>query len=314
MEWNFSVGPGESANERLIRQLQRPAGPVDVVIDTDTAAEIDDQFALAFLINSGDKLRLKGIHAAPFSTKEIPSPVDGMEKSYGEILNILHLMDRDDLQTLVRKGSGRYLPSETEYVDSQAARALAELAMQYTPEKPLYVICIADITNVASAILLNPEIADRIVIIWLGGNSLWWPDNDEFNISQDIAAGRVIFGCGAALVQLPCMGVVSSFTTSGPELKHWLGGKNKLCDYLIDLVFTTVARDSAIPAWTRVLWDVCAVGWLLDGGFMKDRLEHSPIPEYSRRYSIDQSRHLFRYVYHINRDLLMNTLFEKITR
>ena len=91
------------------------------------------------------------------------------------------------------------------------AAHLAALALGYTPEKPLYVIAIGAITNVASALLMKPEIKDRIVLIWLGGNAHEWPDNKEFNLFQDVAAARVVFGCGAALVQLPCMGVVSSF-------------------------------------------------------------------------------------------------------
>jgi len=313
-ERKFSISPGESINEGLIRRLQKPAGKVDVVIDTDTYAEIDDQFALAFLIKSDEKLCLKRIYAAPFYSKNSSGPADGMEKSYNEIMNILSLMKRDDLKPLVRRGSDRFLPSETEAVDSEAAGDLAELAMRYTPEKPLYVVSIAAITNIASAILKNPAIIDRIVIIWLGGNALHWPDNIEFNISHDIAAGRIVFGCGAALVQLPCIGVVSAFTTSRPELEYWLRGKNDLCNYLVEHIVRMATHDSRVPMWTRPIWDVTAVGWLLDGDFMLDRLEHSPIPEYDSHYSFDPRRHLYRYVYYINRDLLFEALFTKLAK
>ena len=78
-------------------------------------------------------------------------------------------------------------------------------------------ISIGAITNIASAILLNPEITGRIVVVWLGGHALGWPDTEEFNMVQDIAAARIVFGCGVPLVQLPCMGVVSEFATTGPE-------------------------------------------------------------------------------------------------
>jgi hypothetical protein len=305
-------GPGEAANEDLIRRLKKPLGMVDVIIDTDTYNEIDDQFALAFLIKSPEKLVLKGIYAAPFYNQNSSSPADGMEKSYNEIFNVLTLMKRDDLKPLVKRGSVKYLPSETEPVDSEAARDLAELAMKYSADKPLYVIAIGAITNIASAILMKPEIIDRIVIIWLGGNALHWINNVEFNLSQDVAAARVVFGCGAALVQLPCMGVVSAFTASGPELEHWLRGKNELCDYLVDYTTKSALKDGGLPNWTRAIWDVTAVGWLLDGDFMLDRLEPSPIPQYDHHWSIDPRRHLFRYVYHINRDKLFKALFEKL--
>jgi len=311
-EWAPSIGAGESKNEGLIKRLEKPRGKIDVVIDTDTYNEIDDQFALAFLIKSDEKLCLKGIYAAPFYNQNSSSPTDGMEKSYNEIFKILTLMKRDDLKPLVKRGSTCYLQNETVYADSDAARSLAQLAMKYSPEKPLYVIGIGAITNIASAILIQPEIIDRIVIVWLGGNALHWTDNIEFNMSQDVAAARIIFGCGAALVQLPCMGVVSAFTTSGPELEHHLRGRNELCDYLVDVTTKAALHDSGIATWTRAIWDVTAVGWLLDGDFMRDRIEHSPIPEYNHYYSFDPRRHLYRYVYFINRDSLFKELFDKL--
>jgi inosine-uridine nucleoside N-ribohydrolase len=302
----------EQDNFGLLKRLQKPSGPVDVVIDTDTYNEIDDQFALAFLIKLEDRLHLKGIYAAPFYNQNSSSPGDGMERSYNEIFNVLSLMKRDDLKSLVLKGSLNYLPSETEPVDSPAAKALAELAMTYSEDRPLYVIAIGAITNVASALLLKPEIRDRVVIVWLGGHAHHWPDNKEFNLYQDVASARVVFGCGAAVVQLPCMGVVSAFATSGPELEYWLRGKNKLCDYLVDVTTKAAIHDSGISTWTRPIWDVTTVGWFLEGNYMLDRLEHSPIPEYDYHYSFDNRRHFIRYVYHIDRDRLFEALFKKL--
>jgi hypothetical protein len=273
---------------------------------------VDDQFALAFLVKSGEKLKLKRIYAAPFFNRRSSDPADGMEKSYTEIMNILDLMKREDLKGLVRKGSRAYLSAETEPVDSPAARDLAELAMGYSEDRPLYVIAIGAITNVASAILMRPDIINRIVVVWLAGHALHWPDTREFNLYQDVAAARVVFGCGAALVQLPCMGVVSEFRTGGPELEHWLRGKNELCDYLVDVTAREALADQKLPAWTRVIWDVTAVAWLLDGDFMLDRLEPAPIPQYDNHYSFDKNRHFIRYVYHINRDKLFFALFSKL--
>jgi pyrimidine-specific ribonucleoside hydrolase len=296
----------------LLNRLRKPTGSVDVVIDTDTYNEIDDQFALAFLIKSKEKLNLVSIYAAPFFNQNSSSPADGMEKSYNEILKILTLMKRDDLKPLVKRGSEKYLPSEKDPVDSEAARDLAEKAMRYGPEKPLYVVSIGVISNLASAILMKPEIIDRIVVVWLGGHAHHWPNTYEFNMMQDVAAARVIFGCGAALVQLPCMGVVSAFATSGPELELWLRGKNALCDYLVDCTTKSAIKDGGLPNWTRVIWDVTTIGWLLDGDFMEDYLCPSPIPQYDNLYSFDPNRHFIRYVYHIHRDKLFEALFRKL--
>ena len=300
-------------NERIIRKLQKPVGRVDVVIDTDTFNEIDDQYALSYLIKLEDKLNLKAIYAAPFFNEKSSGPEDGMEKSYDEIMRILELMGKESYKEITYKGSRSYLPNETEPVVSPAASDLVKLAMERSEDNPLYVIAIGAITNVASALLLEPRIKDKIVLIWLGGNAHEWPDNREFNLLQDVAAARVVFGCGVPLVQLPCGGVVSSFRTTGPELEYWLRGKNKLCDYLIDTTIAEAEKMEESNCWSRVIWDVTAVAWLLEGGFMADRLEHSPIPEYDHRYAFDKTRHFIKYVYFINRDKLFEHLFQTLS-
>lgn len=301
-------------NAWLVRQLERPKGRVDVVVDTDTYNEIDDQYALAYLIKSEDKLNLQAIYAAPFSNKKCALPGDGMEKSYEEIMRILTLMEREDLKGIVKRGSREYLADDSTSVPSEAADDLVRRAMEHSPENPLYVIAIAVITNVVSAILMKPEIKERIVVIWLGGQAHWWPENREFNLIQDITAARVLFGCGVPLVQLPCMGVVSQFRVSGPELEHHLLGKNKLCDYLVDVTVKEALEDKGNVTWSRIIWDVTAVAWLLDERFEKDCLVHSPVPEYDDQYALNSTNHLIKYVYHIERDQLLADLFEKLTK
>ena len=65
--------------------------------------------------------------------------------------------------------------------------------------------------------------------------------------------------------------------------------------------------------WSRIIWDVTAVAWLLDEGFERDCLVHSPVPEYDDRYAFDTTNHLIKYVYDINRDYLLADLFRKLT-
>ena len=216
----------------------------------------------------------------------------------------------------MHRGSPVYLPDEKTPVDSPAARDLVERAKAYSPEKPLYVVAIGAITNVASALLMEPAIADNIVVVWLGGHALEWPENAEFNIKQDVAAARVVFGSGAPLVMLPCRGVVSSFTTTGPELDYWLRGKNDLSNYLVQHTVDEVNTYAKGRVWSRVIWDVTTIGWLLndDNRFMDDKLIPTPIPEYDHHWAIDPTRPLCKYVYHIKRDPLMADLFAHVTK
>lgn len=297
-----------------IKNLETPKGKVDVVLDTDTYNEVDDQFALAYLLSYRDRLNVEAITAAPFFNSLSSSPADGMEKSYNEIVKILELADRPDLKSCVFHGSDRYLSNEKEPVVSDAANEIVKLAMKHTTDQPLYVVGIGAITNVASAILMNPEICERIVIVWLGGNAIHCDHTEEFNMYQDIAAARVIFGCGAPLVQLPCKGVVDIFTTSEFELRHWLMGKNKLATYLAGNAISLAESYAKGKPWTRVIWDVTAVAWLLNDGdrFMQSRLIPSPIPEYDRHYSFDARRHFIKYVHLIYRDALFEDLFRKL--
>ena len=67
--------------EQLLKNLEVPAGKVDVVLDTDTYNEIDDQFAAAYLLSYGEKLNVKGICAAPFFNDRSSSPADGRKSS-----------------------------------------------------------------------------------------------------------------------------------------------------------------------------------------------------------------------------------------
>lgn len=298
----------------LIKKLESPKGKIDVVLDTDTYNEIDDQFALSYTIKSDDKLNVKAIYAAPFFNEKSTGPLDGMEKSYHEILKVLDLLDKADLKQAVFKGADAYMSSEEVPVLSEAAKDLSERAMTYSPDKPLYVVAIGAITNVASALIMKPEIRERIVVVWLGGHAHHWPENTEFNLYQDVAAARVIFGCGVPLVQLPCMGVVSAFTVSKAELETHLSGKNKLCDYLVQNTIEEVKGYCDSPVWSRVIWDVTAVAWLIDEEFMHTSIVHSPIPEYDGRYAFDTRRHFMKYVYYIDRDKLLRDLFEKLER
>lgn len=55
-----------SEMEQSIARLKRPQGRIDVVLDTDTFNEVDDQFALAYLLQSEDSSEPEGIYAAPF--------------------------------------------------------------------------------------------------------------------------------------------------------------------------------------------------------------------------------------------------------
>ncbi len=301
--------------DQLLRKMLEFPGtqPVDVVIDTDTFNEVDDQFALAYLLRNARRLRLQAIYAAPFFNEKAASPREGMEKSYQEILKVLELAGEPEYRRLVYKGADRFLPGASEPVVSDASQDLVRRAMAHSPERPLYVIGIAAATNLASALLQRPEIRDRMVVVWLGGSAYHRMEQEEFNLIEDLLAAQVLFGSGVPLVQLPCWGVVEHFTISRSELERHLLPANPLCRYLASNVIQEVQSYSRDLCWTKTIWDVTAVAWLLNEGgrFMEDRLVPAPIP-LRAGYEFPETSHPMRYVSHIQRDALVSSLFQTL--
>ena len=299
--------------EKRRENLAVPVGKVDVVLDTDAFNEIDDQYAIVYLLRSAEKLSTKAIYAAPFFKEKVASPKEGMEKSYEEILRVLALLDE---KREVFYGSEAFLPDEKTPVESPAARDLVDRAKKYSPDRPLYVIAIGAITNIASAILMDREAMENTVILWLGGNAQHYHDNFEFNMRQDVAAARVVFSSGIPLIQLPCRGVVSEFILTLPEIEAYLDGKTKISSYLAQITKKEMARRKAEKIWSKPIWDVTAVAYLLNENdrFMYSRQIAAPQPGYDLQYEPMRECISMQYVYHIKRDDLMRDLIAKLNR
>jgi purine nucleosidase len=296
--------------ERLQR-LAPPSGPISMVLDTDTYNEVDDQFAVVYSLLSPEKLAVEALYAAPFHNSRSSGPEDGMEKSYQEILQLLQRIDVPP-GGLVYRGSTRYLESWNTPCESDAAADLIAKAMaRAEQDPPLYVAAIGAITNVASAILIEPEIIKRIVVVWLGGHAHHWPDTKEFNLWQDPAAARVIFDSGVPVVQIPVMGVCSHLHTTIAELDRYVAGRGAIGNYLAE---TVRGYHEDHFGWSKVIWDISAIAYLLDERWTPTHLMHSPVLTDQGTWSFDNRRHLIRYAYHVNRDAIFRDVFAKLDR
>ena len=60
-------------NEQRLKNLQLPGQPVDVILDTDAYNEVDDQYAISYLLANTEKLRLQAFYAAPFYKPHLES-------------------------------------------------------------------------------------------------------------------------------------------------------------------------------------------------------------------------------------------------
>jgi inosine-uridine nucleoside N-ribohydrolase len=281
-----------------------------MVLDTDTYNEIDDQFAVVYALASPERLQVEAIYAAPFHNAMSDGPEDGMEKSYKEIEKILELLDLSPTG-FAFKGSDRFLPDALTPVASEAVSDLIKRALASTAADPLYVVAIGAITNVASALLLEPRIREKIVVVWLGGHSLYWPNCHEFNLRQDVHAARIVFDCGVPLVWIPCHGAASHLLTTLAETERFLRHQGPVGDYLFR-TFEQCRQDHY--AYSRVIWDLSAVAWLVEPNWVPSSLVHSPIITSSDmcRWSFDSSRPFIRCATGVNRDRIFGDLFRKV--
>ena len=303
---------------RRLARLDPPAQRPRAVLDTDTYNEIDDQFAIVQALLSPEALDVEAIYAAPFHNEKSSGPGDGMEKSYDEILRLLERLDRTP-DGFVYRGSTAWLADAETAQPSDAASDLVARGMSGdVDDAPLYVVAIGAITNVTSALLMEPELVKRIVVVWLGGHALYWPHAREFNLKQDVLAAQILFDCGVPLIHVPCMGVVSHLTTTVPEVERYVDGRGAIGTYLAD-IFRGHEDDSTVDdstgekmAWAKQIWDMAAVAWLLNPAWLPTDLVPSPILTDNMTWSVDRSRHLIRSARWVNRNAIFRNFFEKL--
>jgi inosine-uridine nucleoside N-ribohydrolase len=268
---------------------------------------VDDQFAVAHALLSPEQMSVEALYAAPFHNGRSDGPADGMEKSYDEILRLL-----DRLQVandgLVFRGSTGYLEAADKPQESDAVRDLIDKALA-SGDEPLYVVAIGAITNVASAILLAPEIIRKIVVVWLGGHEHHCPSAREFNLQQDLYASQVIFNCGVPFVQIPCRNVASHLLTTLPELEAYVAGKSAVGDFLTE---TVRGYHKDHYAWAKEIWDISATAYIINSDWVSTRLVHSPILTDQYTYSHDPGRHFMRTAVRLNRNAIFADLFRKL--
>ncbi len=291
-----------------LKRLQPPRDKVRMVLDTDTYNEIDDQFALVYALLSPQQLSVEAIYAAPFHNSRSESPGDGMQKSYDEILRLLGFLGIA-ADGFAYRGAESYLGAGRAPVESVAVRDLIDKALASPDDDPLYVVAIGAITNVASALLLAPEIISKIVVVWLGGHALHWGHTREFNLAQDVPAAQVVLDSGVPLVIVPCLGVSSHLLTTLPELRASIGGTSAAGDYLCQIF--AEYRPEGFAA-SSVIWDISTIAWLINAEWVPSELTHSPVLTDQATWSVDRSRHLVRVASFIHRDPVFRDMFGKI--
>ena len=296
-----------AAAARLLTRLEPPARRARVVVDTDTYNEIDDQFAVTYARLSPERLSTEAFYAAPFHNDRSAGPEDGMLRSHEELRRVLERVGGYDGPVL--HGSRRWLPDAGTPVESEAAHDLVQRAHSGTD--PLYVVSIGAATNVASALLIDPSIRERVVVVWLGGQPSTWHTAEEFNLAGDAHAARVLFDSGVALVHVPCVNVAEHLRTSQAEIDRFVRGQGPIGDYLSSIYDAYLDEHFAR---TRPIWDLAPLAWLVDPRWVPTVVRPSPILTAGLTWSIDPRRHPIREAIGVDRDAVFADLFGRLAQ
>ena len=175
--------------ERTVPEIPPPEESIRVVIDTDARNEIDDQWAIALAILSSERFTIEGFVGSNYDN-DPGAGKESVEKSVREIETVLEKAGFAG-QWPIKRGSHpmQYSnePSESEGVDFIIERALSG-----SEEDPLWVIGLGAGTDMASAMLKEEAIVDRVVAFWHLRTE--WPDRcTNFNVYNDVHAGRLLF-------------------------------------------------------------------------------------------------------------------------
>jgi purine nucleosidase len=178
------------ASDRKVPVIPPKDQRIRCIIDTDAKNEIDDVWAIGLALCCQDRFQIEGFVAANYDNTVEDAGPNSLE---GSVAVLQTLLDKAGLEgeIPIYRGSHplryQFEPSESEGVDFIIERAMAS-----SPDDPLWVIGLGAATNIASAYLKRPEIADRIVVFWHFRTR--WPDKCwNFNVIGDIRAARIVF-------------------------------------------------------------------------------------------------------------------------
>ena len=161
----------------------------------------------------------------------------------------------------VEDGATHAMPDESTPVDSPGARLIIDEAMK-EDDRPLHIAFYGPVTDISSALLLEPEIENRgIRVVWIGGGE--WPSGGrEYNLSNDIHAANVLMKSNLEVWQVPR----STYRTMGvtyAELIEKVYPQGEIGKYLVEQLLEFNAKTNPHMEY-RSLGDSPCIGIIMD--------------------------------------------------
>lgn len=230
-----------------------------VIIDNDFAGDPDGIYALAQLLQS-PSVEVRGIigshlhQGENWTAKGKPAAATAV----ANVNSFLQMVKQAGRYT-VCQGSELPLADTLTPIRNAATELIIREAMAASVSEPLYVLCGGGLTEIASAWMLSPEIAERIVVVWIGGSE--YPGipappgshGAEYNTAIDIKAAQVVFNrSDLTLWQVP-RNVYRQSLISYAVLSDRFGNGGSVARYLLGLLERHIGKDS--PRECYVLGD-----------------------------------------------------------
>jgi inosine-uridine nucleoside N-ribohydrolase len=292
----FDVDP----RDRKVPSIPPKGQRIRILIDSDAKNEIDDQWAIALAILSLERFEIEGFVGANFDNQR-GGPA-GVEKSVREIETVLELAGMAG-RWPVKHGSHpmryQFEPSESEGVDY-----IIERAMAGTPENPLWVVGLGAATDMASAFLKEPRIADRVVVFW-HFRTMWPAKCYNFNVIGDVRAARLIFGSPLSFVLFD---TGTYLRCSMPESEAHVAPYGELGRYLHEYRHTS-------PGFTsprKGFFDLGDVAALVDPDLACWEKTECPEVGWDLGYQFKGNLGSILRCYHVDRDRTFALLYEKL--
>lgn len=208
-----------------------------VIIDNDFGGDCDGLFALAHQLLS-PSVEVRGIIGSHNYPDGFYGYSGSAEHSCALATDLLRTMGLED-KFIVYAGANERLADNSEPRHSEAAAFIVEEAMREDVDRPLFITCGAGLTDLASAYLIEPKIADRIRLVWIGG-----PEHEgiaepppggqpmEYNLGIDLKAGQVVFNQSKIPIwQIP-RDAYRQTLVSHAELAHRIPKRGRLGGFL----------------------------------------------------------------------------------
>jgi len=256
-----------------------------LILDADTANEIDDMYAITRMLKQ-DKFEVLALTSTQWI--HYLAEEDSVGASQRENEAMAKLLGRNDLPTPIGSKEPMGKPwGGYEAKDSPAARFIVEAAKKASPEKKLIVVCLGASTNLGSAIKMAPEIAPNIDAYLLGfrydlKKSVW--NKSSFNIRRDLNAADFVLNQKDLKLTIMPANVARPLTFPRDETfaKHM-----KLGELGAHLTTKWKARFAEFENW--VMWDLALVQAILDPTMATTREVDTPPENVQRKVRLYDS-------------------------